>query len=395
MKALFVLRAIVETAGIERVMSDKMNFLATHGHEVILVTYQQGCHPLAYSLHPGIRHIDLNCRYFTLYRYPQPLRLFKMWQMKRLFRRRFHQLTTELQPDIIVTVSNIGEYMSEIMSAPYGCKIFEAHCAFQAMMMPASRWDRFRQRRLLRAICRADVVITLTKSDVSYWQPYVDSVITVPNPVTIYCPSAASTDTPDAPSLVATPSADSRADRHRHRIVAVGRLEQQKRFDRLIDAFARIAGRHPDWFIDIYGSGNLETVLRQQIDSLGLTGRVNLKGHSNDIYSEYRHCQFLVLSSDYEGFGLVIVEAMACATPVVSVDCPYGPAEIISNGSDGLLCRPDAADLADKMEWMISHDDERHQMGLAAHRAAARYSPATVLPLWEAAYLKYTRSFRK
>jgi len=94
-----------------------------------------------------------------------------------------------------------------------------------------------------------------------------------------------------------------------------------------------------------------------------------------------------VLCSDYEGLPLVLIEAMACGIPVVSTDCPYGPREIIDDGVTGLLSAMDAQALADKMEWMMSHEAEREEMGARAHQAAARYKKDVVMVEWEKAYL--------
>ena len=94
----------------------------------------------------------------------------------------------------------------------------------------------------------------------------------------------------------------------------------------------------------------------------------------------------MVLSSDYEGFGLVIVEAMACGLPVISTDCPHGPSDIIDNGVTGLLARLEVKDLADRIEWMITHHEERRMMGVKAHAAAAAYRKEVIMKKWESAY---------
>ena len=102
---------------------------------------------------------------------------------------------------------------------------------------------------------------------------------------------------------------------------------------------------------------------------------------------EYQQSQFFVLCSDYEGFGLVLIEAMACGIPVVSTDCPFGPSDIIEDGLTGLLARMDVQDLAAKMEWMITHEAERNMMGVRGRYAAAKYEKEEVMKEWERAYM--------
>ena len=128
------------------------------------------------------------------------------------------------------------------------------------------------------------------------------------------------------------------------------------------------------------------------ISSKGLKGRVHIFEPTSDIYTEYQRSEFFVHSSDFEGFGLVIVEAMACGIPVVSTNCPYGPSEIIEDGKTGLLAKMDVKDLAEKMEWMMTHDEERRLMGVNAHQAAARFRKETIMPQWEEAYLSVIKS---
>ena len=176
------------------------------------------------------------------------------------------------------------------------------------------------------------------------------------------------------------------------RIICVGRLTPQKRFDRLIDAFSLIAVRYPDWHITIFGEGEDKEKLQNQIVVNNLGDRIFLTPPTKDIYLHYMSSQFLVLSSDFEGFGLVITEAMACGIPVVATNCPFGPSEIIDDGKSGLLAKMDVKDLAEKMEWMMTHDEDRRLMGANAHQAAARFRKETIMPQWEEAYLSVIKS---
>jgi len=122
-------------------------------------------------------------------------------------------------------------------------------------------------------------------------------------------------------------------------IVACGRLSPEKGFGDLISVLARVRNV-VNTHLWILGEGELRGVLEKQIESLGLENYVRLLGFQANPYQYMAKADLFVLSSLYEGFGNVIVEAMACGTPVVSVDCPYGPREIIDSGVNGLLVKP-------------------------------------------------------
>ena len=171
------------------------------------------------------------------------------------------------------------------------------------------------------------------------------------------------------------------------RIICVSRLQVVKRIDRLIEAFGLIAHQYPEWYIDIYGEGPEKNNVLKLIERQDLSGRIHVHEPIEGILEEYQSSQMLVMSSDSESFGLVLVEAMACGIPVIATDCPYGPREIIDDGVTGLLTKLDARDLADKMEWMMTHEAERIQMGRNAYQAAARFEKNHVMAEWEKAYL--------
>ena len=369
MRLLFIIRSLAYAHGVERTLIDKVNYLADHGHEVTMVTYEQGSHQYAYFVNPRVECIDLDCRYFKLYDLSVLQRQYEGVKMKRRFRDRLHAIVGEKRPDVVITPTYTVEYMKAVMSLKSRTRvILEAHSAFLSDMKGGGWKRRFRKHLLLPTLRRCDLLIALTQQDAQYWRRYIRNVAVVVNPVSYY-PEVID----DEPKIAG-------------RIVAVGRLQPQKRFDRLVEAFSLIADKHPGWFIDIYGEGNDRPMLEELIRSHGIVGRVNLKGESSDVFTEYKRSQFFVLSSDSEGFGLVLVEAMSCGIPVVSVNCPFGPSEIIEDGLTGLLAKVDAQDLAAKMEWMITHEAERQEMGVSARKAAAHYQLETVMKEWEKAY---------
>ena len=171
------------------------------------------------------------------------------------------------------------------------------------------------------------------------------------------------------------------------RIIFVGRFNHEKRIDRLISAFSMIADKYPEWHVDIFGDGNEKAHLLGQIKSCGMDNRIVIHEPTNQIFDEYKRSEMLVLCSEHEASPLVLVEAMACGVPCVSLDCPNGPREIIKDGETGLLARDgDVKDLALKMEWLITHERERKEMGQKARVSAAARKLSVVMKDWEKLY---------
>ena len=122
-------------------------------------------------------------------------------------------------------------------------------------------------------------------------------------------------------------------------VVAAGRLTRQKGFDLLVDAYAQVAHRYPDWQLHIYGSGEERGRLLAQIHRLGLERQVRLMGYSGTLSEQLSQAALYVMSSRVEGFPMVLLEAMAVGLPVVSFDCPNGPADLVRQGTNGVLVR--------------------------------------------------------
>ena len=222
------------------------------------------------------------------------------------------------------------------------------------------------KRLRLHIYKKCSKVVVLTSKDKECYDKFFASEHTcvIPNPVVL-------TETYTSPL-------DSKT------IVAIGRIQYQKGFDTLVDVFKRVHEKHPDWIVKIYGDGNLKEELEQQISSSGLNGFVNLMGRSNEIYKKLREAAFFVLSSRFEGFSMVLVEAQSQGVPAVSFDCPNGPSDIIENGVNGILVENQNKDaLYDGICYMIEHPEKRKSMGEKAVENVGRFSSVVICNMWK------------
>ncbi|MEU1852849.1 glycosyltransferase family 4 protein [Streptomyces sp. NPDC019990] len=217
---------------------------------------------------------------------------------------------------------------------------------------------------LRRAYRRLDVITTVTEADAAafrrkMWLPGVH-VEALPNSV----------------SDPVLPPADGTA----KVVIAAGRLVPVKRYDLLIEAFAQVAAAFPDWQLRIYGKGQEQPRLRQLIERLGLWNNVFLMGAAAPMEAEWVKASIGAAASDFEAFGMTIVEAMRCGLPVVSTDCPYGPGEIIQDGADGRLVPVgDREALASALLELVGDDERRRRMGRTAQENARRFAPGPVV----------------
>lgn len=166
------------------------------------------------------------------------------------------------------------------------------------------------------------------------------------------------------------------------RAIAVGRLSRQKGFDMLVEAWALIEKEVPDWKLDIYGQGPLQKELQGQIDGLGLRN-IELKGFSDDIHKEYMESSLFFLSSRYEGFVLVLMEAMATGLPAVSFRCKEGPEETIDNGINGYLVEEgNVQQFADCAIKLMKNETLLKQFASKTKKDLDRFNTAAIINQW-------------
>ena len=165
--------------------------------------------------------------------------------------------------------------------------------------------------------------------------------------------------------------------------IAMGRIQYQKGFDTLTDVFEIVHKKHPDWIVNIYGDGNYKDKIEKYIKQKGLEDVVVLKGRTTDVFSVMRNSSFFILSSRFEGFGMVIAEAMTQGLPAISFDCPTGPSDIIQTNVNGILVEnQNIQAMADAICYMIENPNERKRMGKNAVEIVKQFSGDIIVNKW-------------
>ena len=361
MKIVYLYSSLAIMGGVERVLVDKMNYLVNHGYEVFMITSDQGQHPIPYPLDERVHFIDLQINFHTQYQY----RGLKRFQEGRCLRRLYHkylkELLQEIKPDVIDSTSSqdVRGLLRIKRNIPM---VVESHVNF---LHPDSWHQKIRTLYNNYWIGEANAVVTLTQGDAKNWWRVSRNVHVIPN-------------------IVHLNNTGRYSDFTNKRAIFVGRIAAQKGISDLIKVWHIVNQRHPDWELDVYGNGDMDSL-----------PEIKLFVHppTEDIMEEYINSSMLLMTSVYEPFGLVLPEAMSCGLPVVAFDCPYGPADIITDGVDGFLIKERSIDeFVQRVDQLICSYDLRRQMGQAGIQSSQRYQASHIMLQWKSLFEKLIRS---
>lgn len=370
-KIAYCIPSLYYPSGMERVLTLKTNYFAEHfGYEIhIILTDGKNRKPY-YELHPSIIVHQLDINYDELYGRTLLKRIPEYWKKQRLYRKRLNECLCEIHPDITISLLRREiNFISKMKDD--SIKLGEIHFnKSNYREFSDNRLPCFLQRivklywmhQLIRQLRKMKYFIVLSHEDAAEWTE-LDNVTVVYNPLPFF--------------------PEQQSDSTQKRVIAVGRYMPQKGFDRLIPAWSIVSKKHPDWTLSIYGDG-MRHQLEQQIEELGIAPSCLLEHSVPDIVEKYCESSIFVLSSRYEGFGMVIIEAMACGVPPVSFTCPCGPRDIINDGKDGLLVENgDIEGLAEKICYLIEHEDVRKEMGRSARTSVERFKIEHIAQQWK------------
>lgn len=369
MKLIYCTHSICNPGGMERVLLNKIAYLVKHTDwEILLITTDQKNRPSFYPLPEGVRWMDLDINYSDDNDKGTIQKIKGYLRRKKIHRQKLTAILNKEKADVMVSLfpsessfyPSLKDGSKKVLELHFN-KFFRLQYNRSGLMGLIDRLRTWQDERMVR---KFDKFVVLSQEDKGYWGA-MPNLCVIPN--------------------AALRMSETYAEGDKKRVIAVGRLDYQKGFDRLIDAWRIVQQNkeYADWHLDIFGKGEWKEMLQAQIDGYGLQESVKLNAPTQQIGKEYTNSSMLVMSSNYEGFPMVMIEAMACGLPAVSFDFKCGPKDIIRHGENGLLVKNnDIQGLAEAMMKLMGNEELRRQMSLEARKITDIYSEEVVMKKW-------------
>lgn len=372
MKIAYIYSTMAKTGGTERMITEKVNYLSEHfGYDVTIITcFQLANERNRFGLSKKIKQINLEIPYFSQYEYKYPKRLWVKWKLNRLLKKSINHAVKQVNPDILIGVSRFmanyicsieckAKKIIECHETKYNTKYdaSEKHSIFVRMYMNIHRYFYFRVIER-----KANIVVTLTEKDKQLWKR-ARHIEVIPN--------------------FSTMKISNLTDCTSKRVIAVGRLAWEKGFGRLIEAWRIVSFRHPDWHLDIFGEGRMHDTLIALI-KLYNAQNITIQKNSTNISHEYANSSICVVSSYFEGFSLVLLEAMKHGLPCIAFNCPFGPEHIIDDAREGFIVENgDIRLFAERICRLIEDEELRKHFSKNAIERAKFFDTEVIMNRWK------------
>lgn len=371
MKIVYIVESLVLRGGCERIVTEKANYLADNlGYDIyIIVCSQHSKQKNAFSLSNSVKQINLGLPLYSQYQYKYPMRLWIKKKTASNLRKSITDRVRAINPDILI---GMGHFKADIICS-IDCrakKIIECH---EARLFTQSGlanhpnklsklFTKLNRLRYFQTVeKKADIVVTLTEGDKLLWSK-AKRVEVIPNFSNLEVSKI---------SLC-----------NSKRVIAVGRLSWEKGYDRLIEIWQHVIKEAHDWHLDIYGEGDLESYLIEVIRKRKIKN-IRILPSTNAISQEYSKSSICVMTSYYEGFALVLLEALKHGVPCIAFDCPFGPASIIKNNQCGYTIKNgDTKLFVEKLGLLIHNEEMRKEFSKYAIKRADEFAIDTIMKKW-------------
>lgn len=357
MKILYIVPKINNEGGVARVLSIKANYLVENlGYEVHILTQNGGDKPLFFSFNDKIALNDVGLtggKISFLLQYAKALKT---------------ALST-IKPDVIIVCDNgLKAYTIPFILKTNIPIIFECHGSKYIEEKEQTKFLFLKKNRLIfkeLSAKRFAKFVALSKESLKEWN--VNNGVVIPNPLW----------------FEPTTSADLKS----KKVIIVGRHSYEKGLDRMLQIWQKVIQKHPDWSLEIYGKSNENQELQKLANSLNINNNVTFFEPVKNINDKYLGASIVSMTSRTEGFGMVLIEAMAVGLPCIAYDCPCGPRSIIQNDKNGFLVENGNIDsFVQKIELLIEDENLRMQMGKNAQKSTKKYNIDSIMQQWKSLF---------
>lgn len=357
MKLTYIVNRIDGPGGLERVLSVKASYLAdVYNYDVYIVTLNQENDELFYDFSSKIKFLNVKAEGFLLS---------TLWK----FVKGFNDVIKEIKPDVIAVCDDgfKGFLQPYLLRKPCPM-IYERHVSIKATIkenqtLKSKINSVFKTKLMKFGGEKYDKFIVLTEGNLKEWD--YNNLKVIPNPLSFY------------------PSINKLSRLNNKRVLAVGKQSYQKGYDRLLKSWKLVTETNPDWMLEIYGTINSDQELDVLAKDLNISNNVLFFPPVKNIEEKYEEASIYVMSSRYEGFGMVLIEAMSYGVPCISFDCPFGPSDIISDNLNGFLVKNgDENEFANKLKMLIEDSEKRNLMGKMARKSVEEYMVENILKKW-------------
>lgn len=356
MKVLYLVPKINSEGGLERILSLKANYLMEHyHHEITILTQNKGNHNLFYPLHDSIKLYDIDLsgnRFQFIFKYLKGLK----------------KVISEINPDVIIVADSM--YKTFLIHLVAGNKriIYECHNSVYVRLSPDSRlfflkwvpkflvwFNRYMAKKM-------DVFVGLSDQTIQEWNIQKNGKV-IPNPNWL--------------------KTTKKADLDSKKILIIARHSYEKGLDRFFNIWKEIAYKYPDWQVEIIGKEVENSEYKKEVIAMGISDSIIFTPPTKQIEAKYFEASIYAMTSRFEAFPMVLIEAMSCGIPVIAYDCPCGPRAIISNNENGFLIENNNQEqFATHLENLIENSELRKKMGDKAKESVQDYDIETIMVKW-------------
>ncbi|WP_299554764.1 glycosyltransferase family 4 protein [Seonamhaeicola sp.] len=365
MKVIYITEQVYLYGGAEKILIQKLNYWADiYGYDVLLITSEQRNREVCYPLSKKVSHIDLDVGY------KEDVSYFK-WVNLTKFPKHYKALKKaikEFNPDAIflISLSWIRLVLPFLTKKPTYNEYHTSYYGFHLKLQSKSFVGKLKKKLW-------DLVINVVENY------YTNIVFLNSEELNFY----------KRKNGVIIPNFFERVDfiektEKKKQIISLGRMSYQKGYDLLIKAWAKIDNKIEGWTLQVYGDGENKEALLKELNSYNFKNKMYLNDAIPDVNIKLAESEFYVMSSRFETFPMVLLEALSHGLPIVSFDCPTGPRSIMIENEDGILAKPDdVEDLAKKMLLLITDEELRGSMSKKAIVNINRFKPEYVMDLWD------------